>query len=155
MTPQSPGEVLEAVRRLEADLEVMRARARDRERDVIDLQATIAEDAARERQALVEDMARLVDLIGTSWRATHDQIAELTGEVRSLRQPHFVFRPEGPVCFAGLMSLWKLEGQLPVINCAILTREAPAPLSAIPLTAGRCGWSSSPAAASDLAGALS
>jgi putative SOS response-associated peptidase YedK len=42
-----------------------------------------------------------------------------------------VFRPEGPLCFAGLMSLWKLEGQLPVINCAVLTREAPVPLSTI------------------------
>jgi putative SOS response-associated peptidase YedK len=40
------------------------------------------------------------------------------------RQPHFVFRTEGPVGFAGLMSLWKLPGQLPVITCAILTCAA-------------------------------
>ena len=60
-----------------------------------------------------------------------ERVDAKTGEVRSLRQPHFVFRPEGPVCFGGLMSLWKLEGQLPVINCAILTREAPAPLREI------------------------
>lgn len=60
-----------------------------------------------------------------------ERVDAKTGEVRSLRQPHFVFRPEGPVCFGGLMSLWKREGQLPVINCAILTREAPAPLREI------------------------
>ena len=86
MTPQSPGEVLEAVRRLEADLEVMRARARDRERDVIDLQASMTSDAARERQALVEDMERIVELVGASWRSTHDQVAALATEVAGLRR---------------------------------------------------------------------
>jgi|SRR6185503_6661090 len=60
-----------------------------------------------------------------------ERVDAKTGEVRSHRQPHFVFRPEGPVCFAGLMSLWKLEGRLPVIACAILTREAPAALSPV------------------------
>lgn len=86
MTAQSPQEVLEAVRRLEADLATIRARARERERDMDDLRRAIAEDAARERQALVEDMERLVDLVGTSWRATHDQIAALAGEVQGLRE---------------------------------------------------------------------
>ena len=60
-----------------------------------------------------------------------ERVDAKTGEVRSLRRPHFMFRPEGPVCVGGLMSLWKLEGQLPVINCAILTREAPTPLREI------------------------
>jgi predicted nucleic acid-binding Zn-ribbon protein len=82
---QSPQEVLEAVRRLEADLATIRSRARERERDLDDVRRAIAEDAARERQALVEDMERLVDLIGTSWRATHDQIAALSGEITGLR----------------------------------------------------------------------
>jgi chromosome segregation ATPase len=82
---QSPQEVLEAVRRLEADLEAIRARARERERDLDDVRRAIAADAARERQALVEDMERLVELIGTSWRATHDQIAGLAREVAGLR----------------------------------------------------------------------
>jgi multidrug resistance efflux pump len=86
VTPQSPGEVLAAVRRLEADLEVMRARARDRERDVIDLQATMAAHAAREREALVEDMERIVELIGASWRSTHDQVTALAVEVAGLRR---------------------------------------------------------------------
>ena len=86
MTPQSPGEVLAAVRRLEADLEVMRARARDRERDIIDLQATMTADAAGERRALVEDMERIVELVGASWRSTHDQVAALAAEVAGLRR---------------------------------------------------------------------
>jgi multidrug resistance efflux pump len=95
VTPQSPGEVLEAVRRLEADLEVMRARARDRERDVIDLQATMAEDAARERQALVEDMERIVELVGASWRSTRDQVAALAADVAGLRRAPRA-APRGP-----------------------------------------------------------
>jgi putative SOS response-associated peptidase YedK len=40
------------------------------------------------------------------------------------RQPHFLFRTDGPVGFAGLISLWKLPGHLPLITCAILTRAA-------------------------------
>jgi chromosome segregation ATPase len=82
---QTPQEVLEAVRRLEDDLQTIRTRARERERDMDSLRVALAQDAARERRALVEDMERLVDLIGTSWRSTHDQIAELTAEVRHLR----------------------------------------------------------------------
>ncbi len=85
MNAQSPQEVLEAVRRLEADLESIRSRARERERDLSDLRAGIAADAARERQQLVEDMERLVDLIGTSWQSTHRQIAALATEVAGLR----------------------------------------------------------------------
>jgi hypothetical protein len=83
---QTPQEVLEAVRRLEDDLQAIRTRARERERDMDDLRAGIREDAARERQALIEDMERLVDLIGTSWRSTHAQLAQLTDEVAGLRR---------------------------------------------------------------------
>jgi putative SOS response-associated peptidase YedK len=60
-----------------------------------------------------------------------ERVDAKTGEVQSRRQPHFIFRPEGPVCFAGLMSLWKLNAQLPVITCAILTRTASTSLSHI------------------------
>ena len=86
MMAQSPQEVLEAVRRLEADLATIRSRAHERERDLSDLRADIAADAARERRALVEDMERLVDLIGSSWSSTRDQIATLSREVEGLRQ---------------------------------------------------------------------
>jgi multidrug resistance efflux pump len=86
MMAQSPQEVLAAVRRLEADLARIRAGARERERDLSDIRADIAADAARERQALVEDMERLVDLIGVSWRSTHDQIAALAQEVQGLKR---------------------------------------------------------------------
>ena len=85
MNAQSPQEVLDAVRRLEADLDAIRARARERERDLRDLRAGIAADAAREREQIVEDMERLVELIGTSWESTHRQIAALATEVAGLR----------------------------------------------------------------------
>lgn len=77
--------MLEAVRRLEAELEVLRRQARARERDAVDLRAGIAADAALERRYLVEDLERVVDLIGASWRSTHDQVAELGRRVDSLR----------------------------------------------------------------------
>jgi hypothetical protein len=80
-----PREVLEAVRRLEAELEVMRRQARDRERDAIDLREALGADAAVERRLIVEDLERLVDLVGASWRSTHDQVAALGGQVEALR----------------------------------------------------------------------
>ncbi|MGD9696816.1 MAG: hypothetical protein AB7V42_14290 [Thermoleophilia bacterium] len=80
-----PAEVLEAVRRLEADLDGIRRRARDRTADAAELREAIAADAARERRILVEDMERIVDLIGTGWRSTHEQISALSAEVAGLR----------------------------------------------------------------------
>lgn len=54
-----------------------------------------------------------------------ERIDAKTGEIRSRRQPHFIFRRDRKLfCFAGLMSLWKKAGQLPRITCAILTRAA-------------------------------
>jgi multidrug resistance efflux pump len=85
LTGDTPREVLEAVRRLEADLEVLRRQARERERDAIDLREAMAADAARERRAMVEDLERVVDLIGASWRSTHDQVAEVGRQVDALR----------------------------------------------------------------------
>lgn len=77
--------MLEAVRRLEAELEVLRRQARDRQRDAVDLRDAVAADAAQERRAMVEDLERIVDLIGASWRSTHDQVAELGRQVEGLR----------------------------------------------------------------------
>lgn len=64
---------------------MLRRQARERERDVIDLRSAIAADAAGERRALVEDMERVVELIGASWRSTHDGIAELGARIDGLR----------------------------------------------------------------------
>jgi multidrug resistance efflux pump len=90
---QTPQEVLDAVRRLEADLATIRRRARERERDLDDLRAAIAADAARERQELVEDMERLVELIGASWSATNAQLNALSSQVDGLR--HFAEETAG------------------------------------------------------------
>jgi hypothetical protein len=85
VTGDSPREVLEAVRRLEAELEVLRRQARDRQRDAIDLREALGADAALERRMMVEDLERVVDLIGASWRSTHDQVAALGRQVDALR----------------------------------------------------------------------
>lgn len=85
MSAESPREVLEAVRRLEAELEVLRRQARDRQRDAIDLREALGADAAVERRLIVEDMERIVDLIGAGWRSTHDEVAELGRQVEALR----------------------------------------------------------------------
>ncbi|HSJ73567.1 MAG TPA: hypothetical protein VK904_04565 [Miltoncostaeaceae bacterium] len=85
MSSDSPREVLEAVRRLEAELEVLRRQARDRQRDAIDLREALGADAALERRLMVEDLERVVDLIGASWRSTHDQVAALGRQVDALR----------------------------------------------------------------------
>jgi hypothetical protein len=85
VSADSPREVLEAVRRLEAELEVLRGQARERQRDAIDLREAIAADAAAERREMVEDLERVVDLIGASWRSTHDQVAELGRQLDALR----------------------------------------------------------------------
>jgi multidrug resistance efflux pump len=85
LSADSPREVLEAVRRLEAELEVLRRQTRERARDAIDLREAIAADAAHERRAMVEDLGRVVDLIGASWRSTHDQVADLGRQVDALR----------------------------------------------------------------------
>jgi putative SOS response-associated peptidase YedK len=48
-----------------------------------------------------------------------------TGKIENHRQPHFIRRRDGRlICFAGLMSLWEVDGRLPQITCAILTRAA-------------------------------
>ncbi|MGB7542710.1 MAG: SOS response-associated peptidase, partial [Burkholderiales bacterium] len=53
-------------------------------------------------------------------------VDEVTGEVKLLKQPHFIYRRDKKLlCFAGLMSLWAPPGQdTPSPTCAILTRAA-------------------------------
>ena len=76
-----PRDVLDAVRRLEADLGEMRARA--------------AKDPApestsgmrlSEQTAIVEDLEVLVDLVGSSWRTTRQEVAAVAAELAELRQ---------------------------------------------------------------------
>ena len=81
-----PREVLAAVRRLEADLEDLRARSRPPAAELRVLRDLLAADAAEERRQVVEDLAVVVELMGTGWRRTGEQIAALTGEVAELRR---------------------------------------------------------------------
>jgi hypothetical protein len=80
-----PHEVLAAVRRLEADLEDMRAGGRPAGAELRALRETIAEDAARERAAMVEDLEVVMDVVEVGWRRVSAQIAALAGELGELR----------------------------------------------------------------------
>lgn len=72
-----PRDVLAAVRRLEADLEDMRTRP-----------AAPAPDPAAmgvaEQTALVEDLEVLVDLVGSAWRTTREEVAAIAAELADL-----------------------------------------------------------------------
>ena len=81
-----PRDVLAAVRRLEADLEDLRARSRPPASELRVLRDLIAADAADERRRMVEDLEVVVELMGTGWRRTGEQLAALTAEVAELRR---------------------------------------------------------------------
>jgi predicted nucleic acid-binding Zn-ribbon protein len=74
-----PRDVLAAVRRLEADLDDMRQRA-----------ATAAPPPSHmdvsEQKALVEDLEVLVDLVGSSWRTTRQEVAAVAQELADLKR---------------------------------------------------------------------
>jgi putative SOS response-associated peptidase YedK len=55
-----------------------------------------------------------------------ERVDPATGEVKKIKQPHFIRLPGGKLfCFAGLMSLWTPPGKdAPLLSCSILTREA-------------------------------
>jgi putative SOS response-associated peptidase YedK len=55
-----------------------------------------------------------------------ERVDSSTGEVKRIKQPHFIHRRDGrPVGFAGLMSACTLPGQdTTVMSCAILTKAA-------------------------------
>ncbi len=53
-----------------------------------------------------------------------------TGEVTTYKQPFYLrAATDGPICFAGLLSIWTPVGGEPRLTCAILTR-APSPSAA-------------------------
>jgi hypothetical protein len=72
---------LDAVRRLEADLGEMRARAASEP-------APHSTPGMRvnEQTAIVEDLEVLVDLVGSSWRTTRQEVAAVAAELAELRQ---------------------------------------------------------------------
>lgn len=76
-----PRDVLDAVRRLEADLGEMRARAAKEP-------ATPGTSGMHvsEHTAIVEDLEVLVDLVGSSWRTTRLEVAAVAAELAELRQ---------------------------------------------------------------------
>jgi multidrug resistance efflux pump len=81
-----PREVLEAVRRLEVDIEELRARSRPGSSELHALEEEIAARAAEERRAIVEDLEVVVDLIGASWRRAEERADALARDVAELRR---------------------------------------------------------------------
>src|SRR5438552_12337243 len=58
------------------------------------------------------------------WKAV-EFTDERTGEIRTLKQPHFIFRKDKKLfCFGGLMSVWVTGGDSAKVTCAILTKNA-------------------------------
>lgn len=86
MEPQTPREVLAAVRRMEDELDAARRASRARERELEDLRASVAAEQALERRQVVEDLERVVDLIGAGWRDTGARLSAIADEVAALRR---------------------------------------------------------------------
>lgn len=76
-----PRDVLAAVQRLEADLDEIRGRTA--------AQGPAPEPGAlsvADQTALVEDLEVLVDLVGSSWRTTRQEVAAVAAELAELRR---------------------------------------------------------------------
>ena len=76
-----PRDVLDAVRRLEADLGEMRERV-VREPPRPDSAGVSVAD----QTAMVEDLEVLVDLVGSSWRTTRQEVAAVAAELADLKR---------------------------------------------------------------------
>ena len=76
-----PRDVLAKVRRLEADLDEMRARGAGAPAQPDSPAMSLAEQTA-----LVEDLEVLVDLVGSSWRTTREEIAAVAAELAELKR---------------------------------------------------------------------
>lgn len=83
--PYDPREVLEAVQRLESDLDDVRVRAR-RVADpaLARLRDEITAYLAADRQRTLEDMSAIVDVVEASWRAQQREHASLSEDVARL-----------------------------------------------------------------------
>ena len=75
-----PRDVLAAVRRLEADLGEMR------ERVVQEPPPDSATMTVADQTAMVEDLEVLVDLVGSSWRTTRQEVAAVAAELADLKR---------------------------------------------------------------------
>jgi putative SOS response-associated peptidase YedK len=65
------------------------------------------------------------------WQAM-ERTDPATGEISSIKQPHYVRRSDGALsCFAGLMAWWKPPEGDPLLSCAILTVDASGALAEI------------------------
>ncbi len=75
-----PRDVLDAVRRLEADLGEMR------ERVVREPTPDMTTVSVADQTAMVEDLEVLVDLVGSSWRTTRQEVAAVAAELADLKR---------------------------------------------------------------------
>lgn len=75
-----PRDVLDAVRRLEADLGEMR------ERVVQQPPHDVTGTSVADQTAMVEDLEVLVDLVGSSWRTTRQEVAAVAAELADLKR---------------------------------------------------------------------
>jgi hypothetical protein len=75
-----PRDVLDAVRRLEADLGEMR------ERVIREPSPDVTTVSVADQTAMVEDLEVLVDLVGSSWRTTRQEVAAVAAELADLKR---------------------------------------------------------------------
>jgi hypothetical protein len=75
-----PRDVLDAVRRLEADLGEMR------ERVIRETPPDMTTVSVADQTAMVEDLEVLVDLVGSSWRTTRQEVAAVAAELADLKR---------------------------------------------------------------------
>ncbi len=76
-----PHEMLDAVRRLEEGLEEIRLRGGSGGVGTAPMEISVTEHTA-----LVEDLELLVDLVGSSWRTTRQEVAAIAAELAELRK---------------------------------------------------------------------
>lgn len=75
-----PRDVLDAVRRLEADLGEMK------ERVIREPSPDMTTVSVADQTAMVEDLEVLVDLVGSSWRTTRQEVAAVAAELADLKR---------------------------------------------------------------------
>ncbi|MCB0882955.1 MAG: hypothetical protein KDC33_12170 [Thermoleophilia bacterium] len=127
--PFDPREALEAVQRLELDLDDVRARARraDPRFDALraEIEARIIEDRARS----VEDMGAVLDVVEAAWRAQQREHASLAADVHHLG-----------VCLADARTeIAALRGMLAGARVEVRLMPAAAPTNGTPRANGHAG----------------